>query len=252
MGDAQGVSVSPQAASAADVGAAKSFWPRWVLLTAVGYASGMGLSEVLYSITGAELGGILAGVLNVALYGAIVGAASGTFQSFLLRERIPRSYLWMVASAAGGAAGFVLGTLGAEAAGKILGGGLPGSAMEVLDQLVFGALCGAAIGGAQWTLLRERADVARRWVAANIAGLMVGSIIPGALWLIVRAPVRALLGMTPGALAPEATRLTNLPFLAVWLGAGGGLLLGLIQWLFARQLARSSAGPRGHGAGELR
>jgi hypothetical protein len=75
---------------------------------------------------------------------------------------------------------------------------------------VFGAFCGAAIGLAQWLLIRGSARNAGMWIFATTLGLVFGFSIPVGLMQLV-----------------------TLTFLSVWFGAVGGLLLGLTQWLWA-------------------
>jgi len=136
----------------------------------------------------------------------------------------------------------VLGTVAAEAASNSLSFHMPSSAIEVINQILYGALCGASIGVAQRLLIRGGTGIAGAWVPANIVGLMIGCIIPPLLWVILRTPFRYLLGSTIGSIIPGAIEVTNLPFLAVWLGASIGLLLGVTQWLWARRIARVPSG----------
>jgi len=241
MSETQSASRSPQPGSIVGTGIAKGFWSRWILLTTLGYAAGLGVDEALYGVMGTALSGIAAGVANVALYGAIVGGASGALQALLLRHRIERAYLWVPASMAGGAVGFVLGTVAAEAASNSLSFHVPSSAIEVINQILYGALCGASIGVAQRLLIRGGTGIAGAWVPANIVGLMIGCTT-ALLWVVLQTPFRYLLGSTIGSIIPGAIEVTNLPFLAVWLGASIGLLLGVTQWLWARSIARVPSG----------
>jgi hypothetical protein len=245
MSKAKSVSegLQPGSVTGAGAGALKGFWPWWILLTTLGYAVGLGLDEALYSSTGTALSGIAAGVGNVALYGAVTGGVSGTLQALLLRRWIERSHLWALASMAGGAIGFILGTAAGEAASNAIGLHLnvytTGAIITAgaIIEFLYGAFCGAGIGVAQWLLIRRRIHNAGVWVPASILGLMFGSTIPGALWLVLRAPVRGILGSTLGSSIPGIMQVISLPFWGVWLGAGAGLLLGLTQWLWARRIA---------------
>jgi hypothetical protein len=191
----------------------KSFWPLWVLLTTIGYAVGMGLDQALYSTTSTALSGVAAGLGSVALYGAIAGAFSGALQALLLRGRIERPLLWVLASMAGGAVGFMLGTVTSEVASNAIGIHLDVYTTGAIIQIVFGAFSGAGIGLAQWLLIRGKIQNAAVWVPANIFGLTLGFSIPVGVMQLV-----------------------SLTFLPVWLGAFGGLALGLIQWLWARRI----------------
>jgi hypothetical protein len=238
MSKAKSVSgdLQPRSVTGAAASTQSGFWPWWILLTTLGYAVGLGLDEALYNSTGTALSGVVAGVGNVALYGAVAGGVSGILQALLLRRRIEHSHLWAPASMAGGAIGFILGTEAGEAASNALGLRLDVYTEGAIIQVSFGAFCGAGIGVAQWLLIRGETHNAGMWVPASIVGLTLGSTIPGALWLALRAPVRNILALTLGSSIPGVMQVVNLPFLGVWLGAGTGLLLGLTQWLWARRI----------------
>lgn len=195
-------------------GAGTGFWILWIGLTTAGYAIGMGLDSVLYSGTGTALSGMAAGVASTALYGAVVGGLSGGLQALLLRGRLEQAYGWVPVSAAGGAAGFVLGASAAEIASNAIALRLDVYLAGAIIQIVFGAFSGAGIGLAQWLLIRRQVAHTGTWVPANIVGLTLGFSIPVGIMQLV-----------------------DLPFLGVWFGAAGGLLLGLTQWLWARRIA---------------
>lgn len=196
----------------ADTG--RGFWPSWVLFTTAGYAIGMGLESVLYGGPGTVLGGVAAGAAGTAVYGAVVGGVSGTLQALLLRRRLERAREWVLVSAAGGAAGFVLGAAAGEIASNAIGLRLNVYLAGAIIQIVFGACSGVGIGLAQWLLIRRRVANTGTWVPANIVGLVFGFSIPvGVMQLI------------------------DLPVLGIWFGFAGGLLLGLTQWLWARRIA---------------
>ena len=191
-----------------------TFWPLWVMLTTAGYAIGLGLDSILYAGVSGILGGVLAGVPSVALFGAIVGGVSGSLQTVLLRRRLARASQWIAASAAGGAVGFVLGSAASEIASNEIALHLDVYVTGAIIQIVFGALSGAGIGVAQWLLIRRRVAGAGTWVAANVVGLTFGFSVPiGVMQLI------------------------SLPLLGVVFGVIGGLLLGLTQWLWARRIS---------------
>lgn len=195
-------------------GPGSRFWLAWVVLTTVGYACGMGLDAVLYRTTGAALSGVAAGVASTALYGAVVGGLSGGLQTLLLRHRLARSHEWALASAAGGAPGFVLGAAVAEIASNAIALHLDVYVAGAIIQFVFGALTGLGIGLGQWLVVRRRVANAEAWLPASMLGLTLGFSIP--------------IGVM---------QLVDLPLLPLIYGAMGGLLLGLIQWRSARRIA---------------
>jgi len=194
-------------------GPGSRFWLGWVVLTTVGYAGGMGLDAVLYGTTGAALSGVAAGVASTALYGAVAGVLSGGLQMVLLRRRLARSHEWALASAAGGAPGFVLGAAVAEIASNAIALHLDVYIAGAIIQIVFGALTGLGIGLGQWLLVRRRVANAKAWVPASMLGLTLGFSIP--------------IGVM---------QLVDLPLLPLIYGAMGGLLLGVTQWLWVRRI----------------
>jgi hypothetical protein len=189
------------------------FWPSWVGVTIVGYAGGMALDAALYRATGTALSGAATGVASTALYGAVTGGLSGGLQALLLHRRLERSYEWALAGAAGGAYGFALGAAVAEIASNVIALRLDVYLAGAIIQLLFGALTGLGIGFAQWLLVRRRVANAGGWVPASVLGLTLGFSIPIGIMQLV-----------------------DLPLLPVIFGVTGGLLLGLMQWLWGRRI----------------
>jgi hypothetical protein len=105
---------------------------------------------------------VRAGSLNAAVvwavFGSVIGASLGITQWLVLRRQIPRAYMWMLASAVGGA---VIGILG-FAMGAPTGGPLGG------------AVIGASLGIPQWLVLRHWVSRAYVWVLASIVGFALG------------------------------------------------------------------------------
>lgn len=157
---------------------------QWTLMSAAGWAGGLVLG-------GAALAGIVAltfltrssiPFVGLALAGAITGACVGVAQRTLLQVDQRR---WLRASAIGGATG---------AFPAILASFLT-QVSWLLGFAAVGAIFGAAVGMAQWWVLREQVALAggRRWIAAYMLGGLLCGIItvpPHPLLL----PVCCLLG----------------------------------------------------------
>jgi len=127
-------------------------WIQWVLASAVACA-------VALTVTGAM---IRAGSLNAAVvwavFGLVIGASLGITQWLVLRRQIPQAYMWLLASAVGGAVAGILGFAMGGPAGGPLGG----------------AVIGASLGIPQWLVLRHRVSQAYVWVLASIVGFALG------------------------------------------------------------------------------
>lgn len=102
--------------------------------------------------------------------------------------------------------------------GMPIGGGLArlivGPANTPVSGLLAGAIAGAAIGLAQWLVLRRAFDVNLVWIAATAAGLAIGSAV-----------AQTLIGNSMDV-APVALR-----------GLVSGAFVGALQWLVLREVA---------------
>jgi hypothetical protein len=189
-------------------------WPLWAAANAVGTA--LGLAAVWGLAPVASRAGELAAV---PLFG-VAGALAGALQGLVLRRRVRGLRGWVVASAAGLAAGVavlaVLFGLSVGLLGEESGAGLA----------VGAAAGGAVAGAAQWLVLRRRVPRAGWWVPASAAGMA--------------ACVVLFLGVTRGADAGLAGIAGG--------GAAGGAAYGLITggalvWLLRGLGPRGAAGP---------
>ena len=102
---------------------------RWIVVTALGRAIGWSLaltvgwlwSELVVGSTGSGA----AGILGLDVGGLVGGSVVGLSQWLVLRRWVPRSSLWIAASAVGGAAGIGLSQYVAQAAaGDVVSGGV--------------------------------------------------------------------------------------------------------------------------------
>jgi hypothetical protein len=135
-------------------------WVQWVLVTTLGWAVGWIISEFAVGIT--------------------VGLA----QWVLLRKQIERSELWVLASGIGWAAGR----------------GLVVAVLPPQATVLAGGIIGAALGLAQWLVLRNRIVRSWWWIIVSGLGWAVG--------------LTALLGVPlVGSVAGAATGLALEPLL---------------------------------------
>jgi hypothetical protein len=102
----------------------------------------------------------------VAVIEAVIGGIQGTLQWLVLRQRVSQAGWWVLAGAVGYATGWVLSP------SKVLLRD-PIWAMWLVDA----AVTGAAIGAAQWLVLRRQVPRAGWWIPVNAAGWIVGVIV---------------------------------------------------------------------------
>jgi len=143
-----------------DVG--RGFWLGWVLASAMGFGVGAIVGWIVISNLFGELFNPAAGLV----FGALFGAAGGFLQWVVLRERIAKAGLWVIASSlafAGAMCAAVVITMNSQ--NYTLAG--------FLALAVFGV-----IGGIMQGLVLKRAQIARAgwWVLANILGSLVGAL----------------------------------------------------------------------------
>jgi hypothetical protein len=161
---------------------------------------GLLLGGGLGTSVGAALFPAEAGAVALAVSFAVTGAVIGTAQWWLLRPHLPR------------AGGWVLATL--------LGFALFGAAFEAdaaLFALVF-VVVGAAVGIAQWCVLRQHLQRAGAWVLANTMGFALFGIVPS-----LYEKVYGVVGFTVSAAL----------VLAIVAGYGG-ITGAVLVWLFRR------------------
>lgn len=127
-------------------------WLGWMLACVASAAMAL-------TVTGAVVGaGSLNAVVVWAVFGLVIGASLGITQWLVLRRQIPQAYMWLLASAVGGAVAGILGFAMGGPAGGPLGG----------------AVIGASLGIPQWLVLRHRVSQAYVWVLISIVGFALG------------------------------------------------------------------------------
>ena len=141
------------------------FTVRWVVASAIGLMAGFFV--YFMSVVGltAEHDFLLRTLVSAGS-GAILGAAVGGAQLFVLRREILGMNRWMVANLVGGMIGGVITLPAAEAVGNTAG----------FNMAVFvgSIVLGFSIGIAQMSILREQLSGSRWWVLAHAAGIPLG------------------------------------------------------------------------------
>ena len=141
------------------------FTVRWVVASAIGLMAGFFV--YFMSVVGltAEHDFLLRTLVSAGS-GAILGAAVGGAQLFVLRREILGMNRWMVANLVGGMIGGVVTLPAAEAVGNTAG----------FNMAVFvgSIVLGFSIGIAQMSILREQLSGSGWWVLAHAAGIPLG------------------------------------------------------------------------------
>ena len=208
---------------------ARPLWLQWLLVSAVG---GPVLAWLLARVGLTEGDSSL-----IALAITLVG------QSLLLRDYVPKAYLWFVASLVAGLVGVTFGT--------VLGGlvqdaidGVVISPVGIADvgpgrtylglyagQAVGGTVFGASLALAQWLILRREFFGAGWWLPAVTVGFAAGEAIDAPLLLP---------GITTGLIVrllrkrdPEAPRKNTLAVVTAALDLGAAFAWGWAFWIIA-------------------
>lgn len=127
---------------------------------------GMALGWWFSNVLGAAVGWVIAwrasflapGLLATIVLGLLMGLFLGVAQWLVIRKSIQQPGLWILASSAGWAIGFPLGAGLAQQFGLA----------EMEFGLLAGFVTGAALGAAQWLVLRRQLTRAGWWIPANI------------------------------------------------------------------------------------
>lgn len=161
---------------------------QWIALTVLGLVAGLALALPL----GVPIFAVLGAMAGTPIVLGIVGLSLGTAQWPIIRRHMSSSWWWIIASTLGMAVGLTLGITLVEQIGRaIVGGPLTFRMLGVPERAAsfgtIGLLGGAALGLAQWLVLRRQATRCSRWISINAlslgAGLASGSLLADALML---------------------------------------------------------------------
>lgn len=143
---------------------------------------------------------------------------------------------WVVTTGIGLLMGAELGQASGRAVSSALRESIPNELIvgRPLGLICLFAVMGAAIGVAQWLVLRRRLDGAGWWVPASVAGAV-------ALPLLATLQVPDLPTVGPPGIDRQSTVADCIGFITdgALLGASIGALVGLAQWPVLRRLPRS-------------
>jgi len=155
---------------------------QWVALTVLGLVAGLALALPL----GVPIFAVLGAMAGTPIVLGIVGLSLGTAQWPIIRRHMSSSWWWVVASTLGLALGLTAGVILVEQIGRTMIGGpvnfrMLGVAGRSASFGTIGLVAGAALGLAQWLVLRRHAPGCGRWVRINAwslgAGLACGSLL---------------------------------------------------------------------------
>lgn len=180
---------------------------RWTGTTAIGYALGMTLSTYLVSEAVRPLGPLFWGILNVLIYGAVIGATTGACQLAAMPRGLVSIPGWLLASLAGTAVGFAVASVASEA---ISNSWDPAKNIVLsfgIAAVAAGGIIGFASGLGQWQALRVRLPGLQGWIRGSILGAILGTLMATTLlglfdWPLLNAApstsVGAILGVVAG------------------------------------------------------
>jgi len=207
------------------------FYRQWVLACAAGELIGIGTATMAGMGVNAWIGepqSNTARLIVLATFGgvgAIEGGALAALQWNVLRRRLPRLRLteWSVPTIIIATTGWIAGmspSLWLAHANTPVPPAEPALMVVLMLAALTGAAAGLAFGAAQWFVLRRHAELAHRWIwihapawALGMGAIFLGASLPNAdssRWTI------ASCGLAGGAL--------------------GGVLLGAVSGIFAKQL----------------
>lgn len=189
-------------------------WVTWVPVTIVAYAVGVAVSTWLVGLTARPLSGVFGGILFVLLYGAVIGLGVSAVQLVAIPRGTVALRTWLGATVIGGALGLAVASVVAEFLADLIDPSVNLVLGEGVIQDTSGAVVGAAIGSAQWLVLRPLMPKGRRWILMTALGGALGYGFAAILLeLIDVAPLRAALVPSFGAI------------LGAFIGAAQGLAL---------------------------
>ena len=147
---------------------------QWTALTAVGLAGGLAGGVLL----GMPLGKILNAMIVTAAVTCAVGLILGSFQAIGLRRLLRRPLWWVVATVMGLGIGLAVAVITVEQSGILITGHRPQLAhlsipIRAVSFVILGLVAGSILGTAQWLVIRRQLPQVKHWVASTAIGLAV-------------------------------------------------------------------------------
>jgi len=159
--------------SRATSASALAFLFQWTAVHSIAFTIAAAIDFGLVAYVNALPFSFLSFFLLLAIAGAISGLCIGGVEIWLLRSLIPKQGKeWLLA------------TIISTSLGVIFGGLLVAGILEIDTEIMtplaylipaaFGMSIGAAVGTAQWFMLRQRVRRAANWILATLAGRSLG------------------------------------------------------------------------------
>ena len=212
-------------------------WTEWVLATLIGGVGGGVVSLLAAWLVAGYLADTIDPTVVLILAGAAVGAGLGLAQGLVL-SRHWRADLWREWTAATVLAVTLVWPLCLFAWSQTMPtsdtGGAPVDLGLLLVASLLGTLLGAAVGGAQWLVLRRYQDGTVGWIAVWVLSGLVG-VAGGALLLLSYGELADLVGALGSEQGPAVEDVLPLWVLA---GAVACLIAGVVTGLAMLRVVR--------------
>ena len=145
---------------------------KWTFFTTMGLAGGL-LGGLLL---GMPLGDIVNAMVVTGVVTCFVGGVLGSAQAIGLRRMLPSPLWWILATTVGIGVGLAAGVVLVEQVGILSTGSRPNIArmtpgLRAASFVAVGLVAGTILGFAQWLVLRIQAPRVRGWVPASGAAL---------------------------------------------------------------------------------
>lgn len=162
---------------------------RWAVATTIGWSLGFVVASALTAAVAHPLSPLLAGLVFVAFYGAVIGVVVALAQWLALPRGAAKWHRVVLATVAGMAGGLVATALVGEALGNLIDPQLNVIVGEGVIEDVSGALLGVGVGLAQWLALRDVLPRGRSWIVASAIGAGLAYGIGSALLEVFELPL---------------------------------------------------------------
>ena len=188
----------------------RDFMVRWVVTSGIGLMAGF----IVYfmSVMGftADQGFILRTLVSAGS-GAILGAAVGGAQLFILRREVTGMNHWMVANLVGGVVGGVVALPVADVVGNAMG----------FNMAVFSGsiVLGLSLGIAQIIILRGYLSGSGWWILAHAAGIPLG-------WALGRGLGESVYNLVGGGVGESTAQVIGTLITVILFFGGYGVITG--------------------------